>query len=411
MCNTLYTMYKNIESTIQSGITKIRQERKQTFGKVWSVIIAHATESGAHFSNPDWLSDIKQVPDTFSIFCDNALKFANDISNILFQQFTKVVYMKTVIPYFEFEIYVIGRKLMIIRAYPIIKNVKTYKLFKPISVESDFGPVLFINPIVELIDRYRMLYSPNPDVWQNSVIFEDTLYNLATGNTIRNIQESKSRSPLSVIRRILFKNADQLGILIGSWAYHVYTKTQISEFSKIQILASQGNKPSDIAEKINNIIRDITKCKVTYRTESTYIPYDYWLLRTTYYITIDRKEYALIDTFNSLDYELIPYHIIDGVQVGNVFVICRFMLIDLWIVTVLKEIKILTESMANVKKNEILFMISKLRVMTKYAYGEQYDGVYKDLVSEKRKLTREQEKYRPYVPMYHVQKTQEVRKI
>ena len=82
------------------------------------------------------------------------------------------------------------------------------------------------------------------------------------------------------------------------------------------------------------------------KEQSLKITNDDRILRNTIYITntnASKSEKAIIDIFNSASYELIPYNklsVYSGskkqsiVNIGNPYVIMRFLLIDYWTIRI-----------------------------------------------------------------------------
>lgn len=303
--------------------------------------------------------------------------------------------MKTNIPYMEFEISVLGRRMVRVNGYPRVRSMKTDKLFKTIEHKG----LTFMDPEIELIDIYHQLYAPWPDEWETALKLEQKMIESKeiSGGDQKHIYNQESHK----IRQSLFDQLahSDMGILIGQWAYkEISGKAPSNE--KIQLLVPTGWTPDIVCEKLDNLLRGVTKFKLSHKTEDVFIPKDMWLKRTTYYFTVDEKRIPIVDSYNSLDYEMVPYQITErGVKIGNPYVLCRFLMIDRWVINFLVQLNVLNADSAKNKIASIYRTVADLR--KREGFGDQYDGVYKDAAVEKRKFIKAQEGFRPYIPFQY----------
>jgi hypothetical protein len=320
--------------------------------------------------------------------------------------------------------------MFVIYAYPQIKRVDTYKLFTHIDVEhTELGNLSFLDPEVEIMQQYHILYSPFPDQWEKAIMLEDEMFGIITTRYLGGKTVAEGAAPLKgsmksahVLKKTIYDGlaTSDMGILVGHWAYYTITlhggqggqggSEPLGE--KVQIVIHPDTTPESIGEKLDNILRDKTNFKVSWRTEDAFIPHDYWLKRTTYYLTFesgDKSRVPILDTFNSQDYELVPFHIVGGIKIGNAYTICRFFMVDKWILNVLEAMGLVPQQIAKTKIISMYRKINVLRKMSDLIFGDQYDGIFRDLTAEKRKLIKEQEKYSPYVPYMYELRNQRLR--
>jgi hypothetical protein len=102
---------------------------------------------------------------------------------------------------------------------------------------------------------------------------------------------------------------------------------------------------------------------------------DFRMTRTTIKIGADAAQKEVMYIYNSASFDLIPFNTITNspsagqksikVQVGNPFVLMRFLLIDLWMIRWVREMKKVNEFYAKKRIHNILSLIVNLRgVMT-----------------------------------------------
>jgi len=253
---------------------------------------------------------------------------------------------------------------------------------------------------IELMVIYHRLYKPFPDKWEDARDLERALWK--TGNTVSSGAQPKSEFT-STVRTALYDALEfnEIGMLIGHWGCHELQGGAAPVNEKIQILTLL--EPELVVEKVEAILRDITPVKLEWKTEELYIPEDLHLRRTTYYHEWQSQRIPLFDTFNSLHYEIVPHVTgqVKKIQVGNPYVLQRFLLIDLWTINILAAGNYVTKDYAIQKRSAIIARVSSLRddEYVKLCGGDDYIGVYKDLAIERRRVLKQEEKFRPYKPL------------
>jgi hypothetical protein len=105
---------------------------------------------------------------------------------------------------------------------------------------------------------------------------------------------------------------------------------------------------------------------------------------------------AVLDIFNSAQYELIPCVVIDGVRVGHRAVQCEYMLIDLWFVRVMAAMGYLQPAAAAKSSAAILAAFHSLRTREWPPIAEWF-GTYDnpDIAARKKRLRSGVQPYRP----------------
>jgi hypothetical protein len=404
------------DELIESAAPYIEQDRA-AFNKFYECIFAFAQANKLKLSNPECF--IGKHSSVINLYSSQGLATANNLSNELFA-LSQIVFMKTVMPHVEFEISVLNRTVARVFNYPRpAKHIRTDGLFES---ELHDGQE-FIDPEIELIEIYHRLYMPFPNKWDATLNLEERLselvekrHHIREGHVTDDIPDiivpleveggrdhnrNHQQTPVHAMRRALFAALEfnTVGMLIGHWAYHeLQPKTPEPIGEKVQLLTEF--EPDAVREKVENILREFS-CHVEVKTNELYIPHDMLIRRTTYTVHEGDKKTPLLDTFNSLDYEMVPY--VYGatrkVKVANPFAIARFLLIDRWTLSFLKHGNYITPEVFSKKARAILEKVGVLRALKDHVFLTDYDGVYKDLVIERRRLLKLEDKFRPYKPL------------
>lgn len=409
----------DVDKLIESAHNVIDNERSR-YDPIVVTLAEYVRDHKLQISSPQWMLDPLHPPlggEGFAIWSSNALRDATAVANIICKKHTPLVIMKTLLPHEEFEIWVLNRRLVSVLRYPQIKGVDTSRLFAHTQVESKkFGSINFLDAEIEIMEQYHKLYMPFPDSWPKAAQIEDGMFNqlMIRYPIVGGAKTEKPDVLARQLRKHLFDSLQttDLGILVGHWAVH-HLLNEDPRGEKLQLIVPSGSRPEALARRLNNLLRDATHLKINHKTEEVHAPGDYWLRRTTYYLHSDSKEkISLMDTFNSQDYELIPYHIHQGVKIGNAFVLCRFLMIDKWILNVLTTMGLVPAGASSKKMEVIMRRVAQLRKMDKYKWGDQYDGVWKDPIIEKRALIKQQDvKFAPYIPHLYEKQFQRLRVI
>jgi hypothetical protein len=366
----------------------------------------------------DYIDDnLDIITKPLTIYTKNGLVTSNNISNELYQKVSKIVFMKTVMPHAEFHVMVLNRLVLKVLSYPEQNNIKTYPIF-----EYNINPKKYkmLHPTMQLIDIYHTLYKPFSKEWEDAQLQENKLINTikssipgidgGKANQSRSVTY-KDRLVISDLREKLYNifvlgEAAQIGILIGHWAIAEANTKSSDEYpihEKIQYISQYSI--NDIVDRVQGIISHFGKYKVSYRTEECNLANDLQLTRTTYHIDVAGAKIALMDTYNSMSYELIPFIITEKrkVKIAHPYVIARFALIDYWMLKIIKFAKKIPADVADKKLKEyiniILHDVPHLLENTIIDQDLNYEGVYKDFAIEKRKIMQQQDKFRPYKPM------------
>lgn len=421
------------DATINAAYKWVEADREE-FKKAYMCVLSYAKQHDLRLSNPECLAGGWKAVRVLNLFAQDGLRTANDIANALYE-LTPIIFMKTVLPYAEFEVSVLNRAIARIYVYPKVRHVRTQDLFTTIPLQlgsagtGDLFQLHTLSAEIELIGVYHRLYQPFPDNWAAARELADTLIQdskLLSFPSAKHGSGKPDRSGISEVRTALHAALahNDLGVLVGHWGYQELAGVALSPakpeqhhlHEKVQLLTEL--EPAVVCEKVENLLRDVTPVKLQWKTEELYIPADMHLRRTTYYFETGgnqgKKRVPLLDTFNSLSYEIVPY--VTGrnkMRVGNPYVLQRFFLIDYWMLGVLQKGGYLTAQVAGEKRDRLITAVRALRVpeYVKLRGGDEYTGTYKDLAIERRRLLKAEEKFRPYKPLEYFEQHGKLRQL
>lgn len=406
-------MFNIDHKAVEQQATNILQIADKKYIDAAVDIIKLVQSENCRFENVHWLIDQKITrADIYplTLFCENPLRIGNVITNYLFQEykFTQVR-MSTWIEYKEFMIDNAGRRLVHLHKYPSIKKIQSEKLFIPIEkkLEGD----LVVNLLSVEIGLQKILhemYSPEPALWDVEILktaienlLPDAKYDIPDvllGGKPKFKTNKTNKYKEFIYNSIKLASHDM--IFIGNWAlYALGSIEQMPLRSKIQLISDA--EPESIVELLKNAIRH--PVDITHNKESLGLANDHWTTRTIFYVYDEEndKKVPIVDVFNSTTWELIPYVLTgkDNVPVGNPFVIARFLLIDMWVVSMLNNLNKITEEYYMIFKRNTLKNIELVLNFSKYMFGDQYKGVYINPTVLKKQLTNASNKIiYPYVP-------------
>jgi hypothetical protein len=393
---------------LKQAVEHVETDRAM-FDRVLQAILKFAASHKLRLSNPESIRD-NALPTVINIYAADGLRTANNLANDLYS-LTPIVFMKTVIPYEEFEISVLNRQVARIYAYPRVRHIRTEKLFRSVPIKLDGIDVETMHREIELIAIYHTLYKPFPDKWSEAVALERALWNIKGGSA-----PADKVGFVREVRSALYAAMEftDLGVLVGHWGYHELTGTGHEPVQdKLQILSDA--EPEAMRERVEGLLADVSPVKLQWKTEEVFIPHDMLLRRTTFYFDWQGKRTPLFDMYNSLQYEIVP--VVTGqvkkLRVGNPYVLQRFFLIDLWTIAVLETGNYIPREVATQKRAVLLERVSELRAerWTAMCGGDEYVGTYKDLAIERRRVLKQEEKFRPYKPLEYFERFGKLRQM
>ena len=432
------------------------KDDRDRYNEVWDVIEEYCINNKLIISNIFVLLDKSQEINniygkTYNIYCSNPFVHGNNLSNLLHEKtknpakkFTK---FKTIKEQEEFTIEYdmrIVATLFKIQKFRSMNNKhdkqskEPNEIIKPVEINK----ILYLPAEIEMIDIYHTLYDPSKfDQYDTAIGFENILYDqylirqekgMLGGYDKPCVERKKDlleAIKLSIVRDWL-TNYDNI-ILIGSWAYNWITLgvNICTDIEKIQLISDLSH--TELLTLLQRYISEFTKFQISVREQELHIPKDFRTRRFTYYLHIISEhgvvEKPFLDLFNCGNFEIIPYTKISSVNVngvssskdklytinvGNKYVMLRFLFIDLWVLRLIKTMGLISKDILDKKMQRLSFLIEKIR----NKIGEQildynFMGLFKSYDIDKKNSMIKGKKFYPYYPEIFIKQNHKYRKI
>jgi len=318
----------------------------------------------------------------WDLYVYNPYEFAknltDELSNIQLQHTENNIVLKTKIKHKELEIS-INRPLFRIFALEKYKNLELYKIM-PTKTGYYGNDIICMSWELQLINIYRILYSPMKcSEWSKYKEYEEKIIeNNYKLNKIKvdkktNISDFITKDYKNTLIKLLKKY-----IIIGDYA------NLDNNNSRLQFIVN-------IKDALK-IIKDEFPL-VSYTKFNIYNPMDFQLEKYTLYL--NEKKTKVVDLYNCLDYELIPYVTINNLNYGNKWVLLRFICLDLWVLHLIESSGVGVDVKKRV--NTLMEKISLLREKQEEE-SYNYKGIYLDENVVKASLIRDLDRIPDYSP-------------
>lgn len=332
------------------------------------------------------------------------------------------------------------------------KGISLMNLISPVVIDGFWSSMKlrYLPPELELIDVYKRLYSPEYfEEWSDLVEIEKTLFNDVcsrneTGEivggvacTLRQVGELETLKILIVSKFLVERDI----VLIGAWAIieiaaGIFGKG-IAEVSgntvklhgeadkkcieKVQVIVDCDI--DKFMEELRVFVRKHSSVKLVCKEQPIHMIKEFRLVKHTVYVVFEDKcgvvEKPLMDVYNAGCYSLIGYTTSQrfmvnkaeasyskNIKVGNLFVILRFLMLDIWLLKIVQKLDFLTKDVLVKKINMILgYMkfLRKLNVVKSKAFSDHYIGIYESESQAKKKninliFETQRKKVYPYIP-------------
>lgn len=436
--NLLDTNFFNDVSEIANAtiIKKDRMGYKQIFELLRADIIADSTSNNSLHKDKIIFSDINKIAGTESklnssdiaetnmtIYTTHARKMTTTVANIIHKICGKYVQMRAIIPNEEYDVMVDMRNLIKLYRVDRYKKVKLTSLFNTVCIDK----LLYFPAEVELIDIYRKLYLPNfNEEWETLSKSENILYN----QIIKNKTGGDAKCPDCNIKRKLdlyqikllmmkFLNNENY-VIVGDWAHAIIDNSTKKTDENFNIQLISENAIEHDYDIIVNYLSEFTQYGIFYKKKKLYVPKDNRIFKYIFYIkyptfgkTIVDKQF--LDIYNCGSYELIPFVPIKydnlNLKVGNIFVQMRFLLIDLWILKLLKHLKEISDDKFKLRH---VYIFDTMRIMKKKLPDgfknspDKYIGInFDEKIAQKLEISKKQIKRTSYYPELSMKNTKQ----
>jgi len=335
----------------------------------------------------------------YILYAEDSLIHANSLTNAIAKHNSSrnnwVTKLKTSIPDIKYEIFVDGRSFVIIntlRSDP----VKTYDLIEPVEVKSFDGKrkLIVLSPEMHLLNVYRTLSSPSDSsLWRENLLDEEHLYTLVKKrlSILGSAEELTSADRTKVENALLseFVGNNSNVVLLGEHAIRIIDKNTTMSSNVINVISdkSEDENLGIIKSIVHKVLgREIPVVK---QTRSPNVMGDFRLTRTTIKIGSDGQQKEVMYIYNSAAFDLVPFNSVTNaqkitIQVANPFILMRFLLIDLWMIRWVREMKKVNEFFAKKRIHNILSLIISLR--TSMAISAENPKIKDSLFSKEHSL-------------------------
>ena len=341
---------------LEQAYEKAKKERLK-YEKAYKIIDKYLLENNMIINNPNLLTRTESIDDfQYLVYSREGFPKCNNLVNLLTKKTPYLWKLRTVFGNHTYHIYLDTRLILVCKELKLPESVKIIEPLKRNS-HTTGKPVWVMSPEMMLLDVYRQLYSPaSAGSWEDLVKKEDKLFEILTSRK-KDIVGGKISKRLrdDLEKRLLRYIGDSNHILIGEHACkHLIDSEVITPV--IEVLARDLN-----VDELKNVIHEIISDPVIRYDRELQIVEDFRLMRTTIKVGTQDDSIEVMYIYNSPVYDLVPFSIIDGIRVGNPFVVMRFLLINIWIVRWLRERGSINQAFATRKVSHQIGLVLKIR--------------------------------------------------
>jgi hypothetical protein len=352
---------------------------------VQNLILDYVKEHGLILSNgSNYRSESKNIDDdkaleyysnVIIIYGDYIFKHANDISNLIA---LKTIYTSLItnIKNEDFTITVNG--------LPAIRLMSVHSRMLPAIHTVVKNETKQYPPELELIEIYHRLHQPQrASEWPHLLRLERMIRSTLNSSTTGGRREQKLNVNHDIVKRWVSNRKDY--ILIGRNAVSKATGGNITD--KIQVIAG--------ASFIADFTKYIEQFRGTpvIRKQPALLGHEPRLVKTSFQIEYNTTMY-LLDVYNAVEYELIPYFTLRGVNIAHPYVLNMYALVDYWTFSVIAALG---------KKSQppiapVLALLKKIDAIEKKEHSYMGVNIEVEIYRKKEGLANP---FFPYIPENH----------
>ncbi len=321
----------------------------------------------------------------FQIYSQTPLEHAKKLTDILVK-LSPFVKMRAV----TIEEYVIEYDTRVMATiYQIPHKSETIKnIIMPIELDG----ILYMPVEIELIDIYRQLTSLEDFAkYDENRALEQKLF----AKLDERLPMIGGASPCEQAKRIEAETLKQVIMedfltkyrgyaLIGDWACDVYAGRVQPNKEKIQIVIDHPIE--QFADALTQYLDELTNFSLVWREQKLYLLKDFRTTRYTFYVQLPVRgnilEKAIIDVFNCGNFELVPTVTMRNTVLGAPFVLCRFFMIDIWIMRLIEQVHGVSSATLQLFIKRCYSQIITMR--TKKVKVEDYLGTLREFAIDKK---------------------------
>lgn len=376
-------MFSSCIKNINSLYDKARSSKHviyDDFFVLYEIIDNYVKENNIIVSNKELLAgEEKKGISSYILYSSNIFAHANKLSNILSEH---TIYVKLFTNVKNEDFIIIVNNYRLIQLYNITKKLEL--IINPLVINE----FLIYPPEFELMQIYHDLYNPSKaSEWEKTQELEIKIYEkfIKRKTIIGGKKKVKQLYPKHILNWLMNKKNC---ILIGINGINLINSTENYK-SQFQIIANEV-----FIQEFSTFIFQITGRETNVKKYSNLIQNDKLLVKHSIYIKFPQGNLKIMNVWNSIEYELVPYKTIKNIRVGSNNVILRFLLVNIWNTRILD---FLNKKKSTSLLNEIINYVNLIRgekiKLNKYSYM----GTYIDPIREKQKKSITNTFY-PYVP-------------
>jgi hypothetical protein len=382
----------------------IINEDRTKYKPFWEHTLNYCKTNNIIISDRLSLFKDKKIREVYNLYSMNPFRHSVQLANYLHEHTgEKLLSVMTVKENEEFTINIDSRALINIYVIQKYRKLDAVKLINPVEINGN----KYIPPEIEIIEVYSDLYNPakfgdwetlknnDLELLYDKIIDRKKQGILGAGDCQRQRREYMDILKIDIIQKWIPEKEHVM--LIGVWAYNLLTrglKKICTDSEKIQIISDSD--PISVLDSIRTELN--IPHKIIVKEQDLHIPKDFRTKRYTFYLIIDESEKAFMDMFNSAAFELVPYHTHEKINIGDNYVILKFLFIDLWIVRLIEKLGIINTAVYTRKLNYLISIIDKVKNM-KEVDRISYMGIFHDYAIDKKIFKMEHNSvYRVYYP-------------
>ena len=341
---------------------KLAKKERLKHEKAYKIIDKYLLKHDMIVNNPNLLSKTQDIDDfQYFVYASSGFAKCNNLVNLLTEKTPYLWKLRTIFGNHTYHIYLDTRLILICKELKLPESVKIIEPMKRDS-HTTGKPVWVMSPEMMLIDIYRQLSSPaSAGDWESLLEREAKLFQILTSRKKEIVGGKLSkRLRADLENRILKYLSTSEHILIGEHACKALVGSEVTS-PVIEILAQDLN-----LDELKNVIHEVVPDPVIKYDRDLQIIEDFRLMRTTVKVGSQDDSVEVMYIYNSPDYDLIPYNMVETkkgfyLRVGNPFVVMRFLLINIWIVRWLRELGRIDKSFATRRVDHQIGLVLRIR--------------------------------------------------
>ena len=395
---------KDFVPTLEGRALPAIQKDRNIYKPIRNTVLQFCKENPVYVSNPDALVGKKEESETFSIYCDNPYKYCTKLTNLLYKNHTKYIVMNTLAKHEMMEIFINARKVVSMYIIKPEKNINVSDLILPVKIKD----VNYISPELELISLYGDLYNPSKAAeWENLLKLEEPLLKQVydrigiLGGKCTDCKVKRTND-INTLKQLIFTHfiPKKMYVLLGIWALDVYNSKESKSTEKIQVISKRSIE--DDLQDLIDFLGQYTDFAVTYRKKNIMIHKDFRMHKFIIYIRYPKlgktTQKPIMDIYNNAQFELIPYIEKSGYMLANIFVLSRFIMIDLWVIRIIHKMNLIQKEFLKTKIRNLFDLMKQIKKIDSVIFGTQYLGEFQDYSIAKKLEMMEKNFSLPYYP-------------